>query len=75
MKTNILNKMGFLKKKKQKTEIEDVNNVILNGNCVSVNNISGKSTTNTVTKLSSGWYTDNFYTYYLDENGVKNYSE
>ena len=32
----------------------------------------GNTTTDT-TMMKAGWYSDNFRTYYLDENGVKHY--
>lgn len=32
----------------------------------------GNATTDT-TMMKAGWYSDNFSTYYLDENGVKHY--
>ena len=32
----------------------------------------GNATTDTTT-IKSGWYSDNFNTYYLDDNGVKHY--
>ena len=32
----------------------------------------GNTTTDT-TMVKAGWYSDNFRTYYLDENGVKHY--
>lgn len=32
----------------------------------------GNTTTDT-TMIKAGWYSDNFNTYYLDENGVKHY--
>ena len=34
--------------------------------------IIGNTTTDT-TMMKAGWYSDNFNTYYLDENGVKHY--
>lgn len=34
--------------------------------------IIGNTTTDT-TMMKAGWYSDNFSTYYLDENGVKDY--
>ena len=34
--------------------------------------IIGNTTTDTTT-MKAGWYSDNFSTYYLDENGVKHY--
>ena len=34
--------------------------------------IIGKTTTDT-TIMKAGWYSDNFSTYYLDEDGVKHY--
>ena len=34
--------------------------------------IIGNTTTNT-TMMKAGWYSDNFSTYYLDDNGVKHY--
>lgn len=34
--------------------------------------IIGNTTTDT-TMMKAGWYSDNFSTYYLDDNGVKHY--
>lgn len=31
------------------------------------------NTTTDTTKMKAGWYSDNFNTYYLDDNGVKHY--
>ena len=31
------------------------------------------NTTNDTTTIKAGWYSDNFRTYYLDDDGVKHY--
>ena len=69
-------------KESRKTRITDCHSLNIAGvsgsvdltgiNSTNSTAIIGNTTTDT-TMMKAGWYSDNFSTYYLDDNGVKHY--
>lgn len=58
---------------KGREEVVKNNGVLANVSGSAVNNSLTKETTTDTTIWRGGWVTDNFETYYLDENRVKHY--
>ena len=58
----------------QTAETQALNIPVVSGSVdlTGTNNTNSITTTDT-TMMKAGWYSDNFRTYYLDENGVKHY--
>jgi len=66
-------------KKLQTAETQALNIPVVSGSVdlIGTNNTTsietiGNTTTDT-TKIKAGWYSDNFNTYYLDDDGIKHY--
>ena len=61
-------------KNSKQAETQALNIPVVSGSVdlTGTNNTNSITTTDT-TMMKAGWYSDNFRTYYLDENGVKHY--
>ena len=66
-------------KNSKQAETQALNIPVVSGsvNLTGTNNTDSittiSNTTTDTTMMKAGWYSDNFRTYYLDENGVKHY--